>query len=416
MISVINIRMCQKHADRVNVIKSVKVSGKWRFATVVERDGEIVVDHVWIAGKDEYHPEGRYFFEWHEHGKRRRETISTPGRLTESARRKHTELNGSRLPAASLRAPATLGGNRILTGNAVQQYLEFIKVHRSHRTFLSYRATLKSLGKSYHRIYVDQVRRDDILDFITYSYKCGLTNRTVYNHLVVVLQLFKRYGQTELIESSDWPTYVETIRPIYEAEEIKAMFQHARQNEQIFLKFLLVSGFRDREAQCLIWRDIDLHNCIVRVTAKPIWDFVPKNWEERIVPLPLAMVKQFRDLKEHSNASAVDLVFPNSKGRPDRDNDMIVKRVAERAGLNCRQCITRYGNKCAEGPYCQNFFLHKFRYTFATEHLRHGVDIRTLQTWMGHRDIKSTMIYVKGFASKEALDKVNAGLLAAYVT
>jgi hypothetical protein len=29
------------------------------------------------------------------------------------------------------------------------------------------------------------------------------------------------------------------------------------------------------------------------------------------------------------------------------------------------------GNKCAEGPYCRHFFLHKFQHTFATEHLRH---------------------------------------------
>jgi integrase/recombinase XerD len=47
--------------------------------------------------------------------------------------------------------------------------------------------------------------------------------------------------------------------------------------------------------------------------------------------------------------------------------------------------------------------------------LRHGVDIRTLQTWMGHRDIKSTMVYLKGVQSKDALAKVNAGALAAYV-
>ena len=50
-----------------------------------------------------------------------------------------------------------------------------------------------------------------------------------------------------------------------------------------------------------------------------------------------------------------------------------------------------------------------------SEHLRHGVDIRTLQTWMGHRDIKSTMVYLKGVQSKDALAKVNAGALAAYV-
>jgi len=94
---------------------------------------------------------------------------------------------------------------------------------------------------------------------------------------------------------------------------------------------------------------------------------------------------------------------------------MIVKRVAERAKLNCGQGITKHGNKCSEGPYCQHYFLHKFRHTFATEHLRHGVDIRTLQTWMGHRDIKSTMVYLKGVQSKDALAKVDAGALAGYV-
>ncbi len=69
----------------------------------------------------------------------------------------------------------------------------------------------------------------------------------------------------------------------------------------------------------------------------------------------------------------------------------------------------------SKGPYCQHYFLHKFRHTFATEHLRHGVDIRALQTWMGHRDIKSTMIYLKGVQSKDVLQKINAGALGGYV-
>ena len=77
--------------------------------------------------------------------------------------------------------------------------------------------------------------------------------------------------------------------------------------------------------------------------------------------------------------------------------------------------MTKHGNKCANGPYCQRFFLHKFRHTFATEHLRHGIDIRTLQNWMGHRDIQSTMVYLKGIRSKDALAKVNASSLASYI-
>ena len=95
--------------------------------------------------------------------------------------------------------------------------------------------------------------------------------------------------------------------------------------------------------------------------------------------------------------------------------DMVVKRVAERAGLNCGQCVTEHNNKCAEGPYCMNFFLHKFRHTFATNHLRDGVDIRTVQNWLGHRDIQSTMVYLKGVRSKDAAMKVNSGELASLV-
>src|SRR6266496_4748054 len=126
-------------------------------------------------------------------------------------------------------------------------------------------------------------------------------------------------------------------------------------------------------------------------------------------------IHQLQGLKGAPQWHAGQLVFPNSKGKPDSENDMIVKRVAERAKLNCGQCITKHGNKCSTGPHCHHFFLHKFRHTFATEHLRCGIDIRTLQGWMRHRDIKSTMVYLKGVQSKDALAKVNAGALAAYV-
>jgi len=97
------------------------------------------------------------------------------------------------------------------------------------------------------------------------------------------------------------------------------------------------------------------------------------------------LIHQLQGLKERRNGTPAQLVFPNSKGKPDSENDMIVKRVAERAKLNCGQCITKHGNKCSDGPHWQHFFLHKFRHTFATEHLRHGVDIRILQIWMGYR-------------------------------
>ena len=405
------------YAHRVKILKYVKVGDAWRFANVVKRSGRIVRDHILITGCDEHHPEGSYYLEWYEHGKRHRKAVADFATVAEAARLKAIEVEALKAGVMSHPAqPATISPNGIALAAAVDQYLAMVQAQRSHRTYISYRYTLKELlVPSYEKSSLEQVAREDILVFMARCYQLGLGHRTVYDKLVVVLQLFKRHGKSGLIASSDWPKYVEKIRPIYEPEEIQSMLNHAIGDEAIFLKFMLGSGFRDQEGQHVCWRDLDFRQSHVRVTAKALWDFRPKNWEERVVPLPSALIDQLRRLKETRNALPAQLVFPNKRGNPNSENDTIVKRVADRAKLNCGQCVTKHGNKCAEGPYCQHFFLHKFRHTFATEHLRHGVDIRTLQTWMGHRDIKSTMVYLKGVQSKDALAKVNAGALAGYV-
>lgn len=238
----------------------------------------------------------------------------------------------------------------------------------------------------------------------------------MYDKLVVVLQFFKRSGMTNLIQRGDWPDYVDAIRPIYEADEVEAMLKGSSGRETIVIKFLLCSGFRDQEATFVEWRDIDFRNNVVRVTAKPRWGFTPKNWEERVVPVPANLMECLRKLKNQNDATPGQLVFPSTRGNPDSEMNTLIKRVAERAKLNCGRCVTEHRNKCGTGPYCQNYFLHKFRHTFATEHLRSGIDIRTLQGWMGHRDIKLTMVYLKGVQSKDALAKVNAGTLATYAS
>lgn len=407
----------KQYADRVNIIKRIKLGSKWPFAPVVERNGRIVRDHVLVAGREEHHPEGRYYLEWYESGKRRRKPVPKYEDLLSSARSKSIELNALKVGLLRLSdAPATNEPARLTITAAIDDYLEYIRKHRSLRTYRTYRPVLNVLFRnSYTKTYVDEITRQDILKFASDCFDLGLLPRTVYDRMVTVLQLFKRYGYKNLVERSDWPNYVETIRPIYEPEEIAALLKHADPDEAILVKFCLASGFRDREIRYLTWRDIDFRNSVVRVTAKPIWKFKPKNYEERAVPVPAALIEQLQGLKNKRNAVLSPPVFPNTKGKPNSVHIEIIKEIAYRARLNCGQCVTKHGNRCTDGPHCQRFFLHKFRHTFATEHLRDGVDIRTLQGWMGHRDIQSTMVYLKGIQSKDALVKVNGGSLAAYV-
>jgi site-specific recombinase XerD len=77
--------------------------------------------------------------------------------------------------------------------------------------------------------------------------------------------------------------------------------------------------------------------------------------------------------------------------------------VAKRAKLNCKHCDT-----CKSNDKCERWYLHKFRATFATRCLWAGVDLRTVQLWLGHTDMESTMRYLKPSRSEGTNEKVNA--------
>ena len=305
----------RQYADRVNVIKMVKVDGKWPFAKVVERNGRIVRDHVWVAGQDEHHPEGRYYLEWYELGRRRRKPVESFDLVLPAARAKSIEISAVRAGLLALPEPAAMvieEPERLTMDKAIDEYLDYVRKHRSLRTFRTYRPVLNfHFRNSYVKTYVDEVDRSDILKFMGDLFDYGLAARTVYDRLVVVLQLFKRHGFKTLVERSDWPSYVETIRPIYEPEELAAMLECADADEAILIKFCLATGRRDREVRYVTWRDINFRNCVVRVTAKPTWKFKPKNYEERAGPVPAALIEQLRVLKEGRNATLARFAIGN---------------------------------------------------------------------------------------------------------
>ena len=132
--------------------------------------------------------------------------------------------------------------------------------------------------------------------------------------------------------------------------------------------------------------------------------------------------RRYEFLRKPADTKQDDPVFSSATGRPDGAMLEKLKQVAHRAKLNCGYCAVKHNlengtvkiNRCSGGPYCTRWFLHKFRHTYATRHLQDGIDIRTLQQWMGHRDIASTMVYLKGLRNKDVQQRINTGSLAAF--
>jgi integrase len=109
----------------------------------------------------------------------------------------------------------------------------------------------------------------------------------------------------------------------------------------------------------------------------------------RRTPIPEKLAARLKAWKAKA-AKACPLVFPTAGCNPKLDFLDCLKAVATRAKLD-------------KG----NFWLHKFRATFATRCLWAGVDLRTVQLWLGHSDIESTMRYLKPSRSQQTRDKVN---------
>jgi integrase/recombinase XerD len=407
----------------VTLLKQVKTNNKWRHARALfDSKGRVRRDRVRINGKDEPHPEGSYFIEWWDHGKRHCIPAGADAQdAADKARVKEAQLTAERngiIPA--LPQPQT-APPRTSLASALDDYLNYVRYHRSLRTFRTYRPILTSFKTFCPKSHVDDVQRQDLLDFATHCMKQGQAGKSIYNKLVVLSQVLKQHGKRKLLTSADWPSFVETVRPIYEDAELAKLFKTCTPEEEIRFKFYLMSGFREAEGRFVTWRDVDFKHLAVRVTAKPHWGFHPKNWEEREVPVPqklIAMLQRFRPKDAGPDAP----LFPSATGRPDGAMLEKLKAVAHRGKLNCGHCVVKHRledgtikiNRCADGPYCTRWFLHKFRHTYATRHLQDGIDIRTLQQWMGHRDIASTMVYLKGVRNSDVQARINKGSLAAF--
>jgi integrase/recombinase XerD len=214
--------------SQVKLLEQVKVEGRWVLAAALfDSKGRIRRDRVRVDGGEELHPEGGYFIEWWDHGKRSREAVGPdPWAAAEKVRIRQAELSAVRHGLIAPPEPAIAPDQgRITLDAALKQYIEYVRNHRSLRTFRTYRPILISFKSFCARTYVDQAERQDLLDYAKYCMKQGQKGKSICNKLVVLSQVMKQHGRRKLLNSSDWPSFVETIRPIYEDSELGEIVQ-----------------------------------------------------------------------------------------------------------------------------------------------------------------------------------------------
>ena len=380
---------------------------RWQHCPVVRgKTGRVKQDLVLVGGRIELHPEGYYSLDWREGGRRHRLSLGKDASSAQLALERHVAAKRAR--AVGIAVAEDRSGASPSVEEACAEFLDDTRLQRSPKTFKQYRTALAYFQENCGRRRLAEVDRRALLDFRQFlAEEKKLSPRTIWTKMTVVAQMLKTHGRNKLLRRGDWPRYVERIPQAYSPEQLKRFFAACQPHDFLLFQFFLGSGFREKEVQFLTWRDISLEEQLARVTAKSACGFFPKTWEEREVLLPTHLIESLRVLRASADLDC-PWVFASQTGRVSYHFLERLKRIAWHAGLNCRTCRGKKNNDCRVGPHCKDWFLHKFRATYATNQLRAGTDIRTLQVWLGHKDLGSTMRYLKAGHGKDLLERVNA--------
>lgn len=379
----------------VNIVKRIATAdGGDRYCPVViNSSGRIKPDWIIYKGNQERHSEGSYYLEWLERGRRKRISVGRDATVAFNNRiRKRKELE-ARAEGLEVQVPKN-EPNRAQLRAAMADFLEEIKLSRKDKTWRGYKVSLIYFQQACDKKCVEHIERIDLLRFIAFLRdKKKLAPRTVFNKFTCVMTFLDAQGLPRLLGKNDRPRYVETEVSIFEDNQLIDLYPVCSLYHRTLYDFLLMTGFREQEAMHITWENIRFGANIVEMRWQPRFNWSPKAYKEREVPVPdelLESLEAYRKTLPAKRAASEALVFSTKSGKRDTHMIRALKRNAKKAKLDPR-----------------DFWLHKFRSTFATTHLRTGVDLKTVMAWMGQTTMESILRYLKPARKDEVIDKVN---------
>nr|MBC7244615.1 integron integrase [Chloroflexota bacterium] len=211
-------------------------------------------------------------------------------------------------------------------------------------------------------------------------------------------------------------------------DEVRWVISHLSGPHQLMAKLLYGSGLRLMECLRLRVKDLDFdHRTIIvrdgkgaedRVTMLPAsliislqehLQYVKRLYEQDLakgygaVYLPNALARKYPNAEREWGWQ---YVFPSARLSVDPHSGLVRRHHLDESGLQkaVREAARQAGIIKPVGP-------HTFRHSFATHLLQNGYDIRTVQELLGHKDVRTTMIYTHvlqrgGMAMRSPLDLI----------
>ena len=183
-------------------------------------------------------------------------------------------------------------------------------------------------------------------------------------------------------------------------EEVQTLLDTAPPKWSTIWRLILSTGLRKQEFLNLRWNNIDLDKRIMRVLPTDKWS--PKTSTSiRTIPLTDNVVKDLKKIKKQAE-SINNYVFTTDTGK--QLNHLLRTLKTHLHNMFCAIHEIPYGkrlNKKEQQLYNKHSLeieaemkridLHALRYTFCTQLIGAGVDLKTVQRLMGHSSPEVTL-------------------------
>lgn len=264
------------------------------------------------------------------------------------------------------------------------EYINYVEIERglSKNTVDGYYRDLAAFFEYVKKTY-KKIEKKDITNYIMYISK-DKNSKTVNRHIVSIRNYFKYLSRNGLISDNPCDDIAglkmpKTVPHVLNEDEINKLLDIKCENaldyrNKAMLELMYSSGLRVSELLSLEVNDIDFEMNAVRCFGK--------GSKERIVPLDdIATIALKNYINVYRNTllknKSSNLLFLNAHGNSLSRQGFfkILKEIALEKGIN------------------KELSPHTIRHSFATHLINHGADLRSVQTLLGHENIKTTQIY-----------------------
>lgn len=296
------------------------------------------------------------------------------------------------------------------------EYLDWYKQYRAKTTFRDistvYHANIsRLLGKerltdlNVHHINIYKKIRTGELAFKTHRkdvegkkipvYKGKISNRTIMKELSYFSGFLKWCRRERALELK--PIHIETLphsRPkpfVLSPGEIVKILSAVTPFHRAFILCLYTLGLRLSEARYLRWTDIDFSNGAVRV--------IQKGGEQKILPMNEWLKTSLQSLEKVG-----EYVFSSRQRGKTGDEE---EPEEEKPIHDIRKALAK---ACKQAGITKKVNHHLFRHSIATHLMGNDVNLRVIQSYLGHSQMETTEWYTHvamGHMGKAANDTLS---------